>query len=120
MDCKGKISQPELHENDIIFRGACEGTCNSGGCKAKFSLSVDGKTNKNAKITGSGHGGSDAWIRISADDGDIDNGLVVLECSCGDVITKTEHEFFLPHRTTIVDEVKEVLIFLPKLIGKIF
>ena len=112
MACQPKIELPLIDKNDITFKGYCEGECknsDSGLCKTSFSLTLDGKTNKNAKVTGSGTGSGQAFIRVSADGGDIDNGLVVLKCTCGNQATEDRFEFTLEHRTSAEDVVLTIL-----------
>src|SRR5262245_29276900 len=109
MPCSPKIEQPQLNGNDITFRGHCDGNCDDAlGCQGKFTLTQDGKVNKGAKITGSGYGSSDAFIRVTADS-DIDNGVVTFTCRCGRESTSLEYQFTLEHRVTVEDVIKAIV-----------
>ena len=120
MACTPKIEQPQLDGNDIIFRGQCEGNCPGGECKAKFVMSMDGTHNAGAKVTASGYGGAQAFMRVTAEK-DITNGLITLECSCGDEVKKSEWTFTLEHRTTAEDIFKIIFsLGVKAIVDKVF
>jgi|SRR5580704_1778438 hypothetical protein len=103
---------PRIVDNDMIFRGHCDGKCETDHkCEPEFSLTGRVGFNKNAKITASAHGGGQASIRITADDGDIDNGQVQLICSCGEEQSgkPVTIKFTLDHRTTVSDVLKVIV-----------
>ncbi len=122
MACTPKLEQPQVDGNDIIFRGTCEGACkeNPGGqCGAVFSLTNDGKKNKGAKVTASGTGLGQAFMRVTADK-DIDDGVIVLRCACGDQNHDVSYNFTLEHRTTVEDVLLIIITLGGKAIAKLW
>jgi hypothetical protein len=110
MACEPEFTKTNLGNNDLLIEGECCGKCKKNEdeeCLARLYFSQDGKINKNAEVSGSGYGGSKAWMRITAD-GDVDDGVVVLKCSCGKKITEKEHHFTIKYRLTIEDVLKEI------------
>ncbi len=124
MVCIPIIEQPELKDNDIIFRGHCDGECKGGKCRPRFILDLAGGHNKGARVTAASTWTGGALIRVTADK-DIEDGVLSLECACGDgetaTITRAEASFSLEHRTTAEDVLKVVVTLGVKaLVDKIF
>lgn len=119
------VTPQSIRDNDIVYTGHCDGSCahtGSGKCNAIFMIIQSPQTpNKNTKITGSGSYDGTAWARVTADGGDIENGVITLQCSCPEEKDKptTEATINLEHRTTVGDVLTSIALALPKIIGKL-
>ncbi len=113
MPCKPVIDgDPQIVDNDLLFKGHCDGACpnDADDCAPEFSLTGKAGFNKGAKITGSGSGPKTAFIRVTAED-DIDKGQVLLTCSCGGKQSgdTAHYDFTLEHRTTVSDVLRVIV-----------
>jgi hypothetical protein len=111
MACKMKpITFERVPPNSVIFRGACDGTCDAETqCKPRFVWDTSNPKNKNGKVTMSFQpfGGGEAVIEITAES-DIDDGDLIFSCVCPDKDGKESsvqghNTLTLAHQTTITD-----------------
>jgi hypothetical protein len=95
--CQPKYDVVKLGDGKLEMKGWCDNlSCkDEDGCQPEFHCERKGAVNKNAKITAQGQGSSQANIEITAD-GDIENGVVTLVCTCGKTPSKpVEYKFSL-------------------------